>query len=375
MTGEHLASALVAAGVRHATGVPCSYFGSFYAAAAARGAPAYVAAPHEGLAVSLAAGWALAGELPCVLMQNSGLGNAVNPLTSLVVPYRLPMVLFVSGRAFRTADEPQHRLMGEHLEGFLEACGTRWSVCPAEPAALAAAVQDAVDQARRAQGPHAVIIPKGTFDKHVLPAPKAPGRPTRREVLVQLAPRLGERVVVSSTGFTSRDLYAVADRARNFYMQGSMGHASSIGLGLAQRGCRVVVLDGDGAALMHLGAMAMIGQHPSAPLCHLVFDNGVHESTGNQRVAAAPVDFAAVARAVGYREVRRVEAAGDVAAALEAALAVDGPSCLVIGVRVEGEGSPAPRITEGLEHHEVARRLRESLGGDGAGLPVRSGER
>jgi phosphonopyruvate decarboxylase len=295
-------------------------------------------------------------------MQSSGLGNAVNPLTSLVVPFRLPVLVLVSGRGWRTPDEPQHRLMGEHLEAFLQASGVPWLTCPSDVQSLGGLIEDAVERAREAEGPVAVVVPRGTFSRHVMPPPPAPGRPTRGEVLRALVPRLRDRAVVSTTGFTSRDLHALADRDRNFYMQGSMGHAAGIGLALAQLGHRVVVLDGDGAALMHLGAMAMIGRHPGIHLCHIILDNGVHESTGNQPVSPAPVDFAAVARAVGYRHAGRCDSTTELDRELDAALGPEGPSCLVAQVRVEDGAAPASRITDTLGHHELARRFRDSLG-------------
>lgn len=361
MTGADLARALIRAGISRAAGVPCSYFGDFYEHVATSNDLRYTPTPHEGLAISLAAGWALGGSVPCVLMQNSGLGNAVNPLTSLVVPFHLPVLMLVSGRGWQAPDEPQHRLMGEHLEAFLQASGASWLTCPSDVGSLADVVKDGVERACRTEGPVAIVVPKGTFSRHVIHPPPAPGRPTRGEVLRSLAPRLGDRAVVSTTGFTSRDLYALADRDRNFYMQGSMGHAAGIGLALAQLGHRVVVLDGDGAALMHLGAMAMIGRHPGIQLCHIIFDNGVHESTGNQPVAPNPVDFVAIARAVGYRHVSRCDSGAGLDRELQAALGSEGPSCLVAQVRVEDDAAAASRITDTLGHHELSRRFRDSL--------------
>lgn len=361
MTGEELLEALQAAGVRHAAGVPCSYYGNFFSAAEADDRFEYVPAPHEGLAVSLAAGWALSGKLSAVLLQNSGLGNAVNPLTSLVVTYRLPLLLFVSGRGWGHKDEPQHQVMGENLERFLDACAVPYSVCPAEPEAMKSAIAEAAAQAAKSCGPRALIVPKNTFTKATAKAPAANGRPSRREVIAALSPLLGDRALVTTTGFTSRDAYAVGDRPRNFYMQGSMGHASSIGLGLAMAGHPAVVLDGDGAALMHASALSMIAQATSAPLCHVILENGVYESTGNQAVWTNRPDFAAMARAAGYREVLRVRQGAELGEAFRRALSSSGPSCVVVEVRVDADAGPAPRITEGLQPHELASRLRESL--------------
>jgi phosphonopyruvate decarboxylase len=362
MKGSDLVQALARASIRRVSGVPCSFFGDFYSRAAPGGLQ-YVPAANEGLAVSLAAGWALTGELPAILMQNSGLGNAVNPITSLLVPYRLGALLFVSGRAYGVADEPQHRLMGENLKAFIASCGMPALECPKDdPAELSALVEGAAQRARAQGSPVALIVTKGTFSKHVCERPAAePSWPTRREVLTALDAALEDAVVVSTTGYTSRDLFAIHDRKRNFYMQGSMGHASSIALGIAQSGQKVVVVDGDGAALMQLGAMAMIGQHADAPICHVLIDNGIHESTGNQRVAERPVQYEAVARALGYRRIKRCTHREELAEDVKQALAVPGTSFLAVPVRVEEDVAPSRRITEELQHDDVARRVRESL--------------
>lgn len=367
MRGQALLDALASVGATRGSGVPCSYFGDLFDEVERRPTFKYLKAPNEGTAVAAAAGFALAGELPFVVMQNSGLGNAVNPLTSLVAPYRIPLLLFVSGRAWHSNDEPQHRLMGAHLDAFLEQCGARVFPVAASEAALQGVVAEMARVAREECLCAAMVIPKGTFALAKSPAPPAASAPsverlTRDDVLQALAARLSsEHVVVATTGFTSRDLFRICDRERNFYMQGSMGHASAIGLGVALSGHPTVVVDGDGACLMHMGALALVGQASPQRFCHVVLDNGAYESTGGQRVVDRPVDFAGVARALGYHYVVECTARADIERELATCLAHDGAACLIVRTALDRANDASPRITEKYAHHEVARRVQHSL--------------
>ncbi|MBI2898889.1 MAG: hypothetical protein HYY17_01765 [Planctomycetes bacterium] len=178
----------------------------------------------------------------------------------------------------------------------------------------------------------------------------------RWEALAKIVPLAGDAMIVTCNGMLGRDLWALGDRPRNFYMIGSMGLASSIGLGLAlaQPKKRVVILDGDGNLLMNLGGLANVGALKPSNLVHFVLDNGVHASTGDQKTVSRSVPLEEVARAAGYRKVGRIRDGVETAA--KEFLAAEGPSCLVVEIE-PGNQPKVPRV--GLEPPAIARRFRD----------------
>ena len=361
-------------------GVPCSYLKPFINHAIDAPDLHYVAAANEGDAVAVAAGAALGG-LPAVAMfQNSGLGNAVNPLTSLNHVFRLPVLVITTlrGEPGGVPDEPQHQLMGAITTGLLDLMQVAWDWFPSTSEQVAPVLDRAVAHMRETGRPFALVMRKDSVAAQPLQsAPRAPAQPavrslpslapqaTRSALLraVQQAAAPGD-LLVATTGYTGRELYALDDRDNQLYMVGSMGCASSLGLGLAlaRPDRRVIVLDGDGAALMRLGAMATLGAVRVPNLVHLVLDNGVHESTGGQGTVSPVIDFCAIAQACGYRSVRRVAAPEALATALRAA--VSGPGFIHVPM-LPGIAERLPRPDRLPE--QVARRFAAALG------PRRSG--
>jgi phosphonopyruvate decarboxylase len=363
-------------GFRLFTGVPCSYLKPFINYALEAPELEYIGAANEGDAVAIAAGADLAGWRAVVMFQNSGLGNAVNPLTSLNFPFRIPALLIVTwrGEPGGPADEPQHQQMGQVTPGMLDLLGIRWEPFPQAEAEVGAVLARAVEHMDETRLPYALVMRKDSVAPHALrsrPAsrPAAPrvlspaawpaGPPGRDGVLrcVQAAVRPGD-AVIATTGYTGRALYALDDRASQLYLVGSMGCASSVGLGvaLAQPHRRVVVLDGDGAALMRLGALATIGERRPPNLVHLLLDNERHESTGGQATAARSADLAAVAVACGYPRVVRAASLDECAGALSAG----GEELSFIHVKTgPGENGALPRPT--VTPRQVAERFRSWL--------------
>ncbi|OGV63245.1 MAG: phosphonopyruvate decarboxylase [Lentisphaerae bacterium RIFOXYB12_FULL_65_16] len=296
------------------TGVPCSFLKGLINDALNQ--TDYIIAPNEGEAVAIASGAWLGGRKPVVLLQNSGLGNAVNPLSSLNYVFRIPVLGFVSLRGEPgQKDEPQHVLMGQITTGMLDLLRIRWEFL--DPDITTAAGQLArADAAVAERESFFFVVRRKTFTDvplaprvQVVQPRSVPGvaddvgpRPSRVLVLRTVLEYAGDAVIIATTGYTGRELYELGDRKQNFYMVGSMGCASSLGLGLAlaQPRRRVIVLDGDGAALMRLGALTTLGCCAPANLLHLVLDNGCYESTGAQQTVSASVDFAGVAAACGY---------------------------------------------------------------------------
>lgn len=329
-------------GVSLASGVPCSLLSPLFDATAADPAWSYVPAASEGEALAVAAGAWLGGRLGLVLLQNSGLGNAVNPLTSLCATYGIPAVLVIGHRGQSADDAPQHRLMGQVTAPLLELLGVPWRALGSEDGSALADAAWAAHTATERCGPAALLVARGTFgasDSSLSSATARSGNaalegasqhgvdsvvegaaprsasaavegtrcvrpPTRWEALSALSAALrDDDLVIATTGRTGRELLAIEDRPGSFPMAGSMGCASALGLGLALAvpGRRVIVLDGDGALLMKLGSCATIGARGPGSLLHLLLDNGCYASTGGQPSASPGVCLPSVAAACGYR--------------------------------------------------------------------------
>jgi phosphonopyruvate decarboxylase len=360
-------------GMTFCSGVPCSLLGPFPELLSRQSDVEYVAATHEGEAVALAAGAWLGGGRPVVFMQNSGLGNAVNPLTSLVRPYRMPMLLLVTWRGRPgQRDEPQHRLMGRLTLDLLAAMEVPHLVLAPSPRALDQQVAELVAGMDEGSQPAALVVEPGTVaaDVAVTEVPP-PGRgegsvedgrsfagpPTRIAALARVLELVPDSAaIVSTTGKCSRELFTLRDRPQHFYQVGSMGSASAIGLAVARVSARpVVVLDGDGAALMRLGTMATIGTYGPPNLVHVVLDNQAHDSTGGQRTVSSNVRFAAVAAACGYRRAVATDSLEGLAKAFGAAVAGSGPTLIHQRI-IPGSLPDLTRVPSDLPR--IARRFR-----------------
>jgi phosphonopyruvate decarboxylase len=316
------------------TGVPCSYLKPFINYVIDAPDIAYIGAANEGEAVAIASGADLGGKRAVVMFQNSGFGNTVNPLTSLNMIFKVPVLVITTlrGEPGGAHDEPQHELMGEITPGLFDLMRIPWEFFPTEESEVAAVVARAVAHMDANRTPYGLIMKKDSVADHKLKTKAAPkpitafqvgpwqatdALPSRRDVLsaVQRTVRPTD-ALVATTGFTGRALYALDDRASQLYMVGSMGCASAFGLGLAwaQPARRTIVLDGDGAALMRLGALATVGYERPGNLLHIVLDNEVHDSTGSQSTVSHSVDLAGVAAACGYPRVIRAHTAAEVEA-------------------------------------------------------------
>jgi phosphonopyruvate decarboxylase len=317
ITAQAFMDEATAQGFDFYTGVPCSYLTPLINGILSNRDLAYVGAASEGEAVAIAAGAWLAGRKTVVMCQNSGLGNTVNPLTSLNAPFRIPTLLVTTWRGRPgEPDEPQHEVMGEITQRLLDLMGVEHRAFPNETDVIAASLRQASDVMADIQLPFAFVMAKGDVADSPLnqPAPRhtAPGRradlstggerPTRAQVLEHFLALIDDQTaVIATTGKSGRELFTLADRDQHLYQVGSMGGASGMALGIALNTTkRVVVLDGDGAALMKLGTFATIGAQSPANLIHILLDNGVHDSTGGQATVSASVDFAAIALACSY---------------------------------------------------------------------------
>ncbi len=341
------ADILKKAGITLFVGVPDSLMKDFIAYVSEREKKQHVPSANEGNAVAVAAGHYLAtGKLACVYMQNSGFGNAVNPLVSLADPavYGIPMLLLIGWRGEPGAhDEPQHVRQGVITPALLKTLGIPYKILPASAGGAKSAIRLAALGAKKHARPYALVVQKGTFSPYTKKSDKnlATGM-LREEALELILSQLHKRdVVVSTTGKTSREVFEIRERhgethARDFLTVGSMGHASSIALGIAhaKKSRRVVCLDGDGALLMHMGAVATIGTSGASNFLHIVLNNGAHESVGGQATVGLEINIPAIARACGYKSVASVHAAQALKKVLPKFLRKQGPTLLEVKIAV-----------------------------------------
>lgn len=303
-----------------------------------------IIAANEGAAIGLAAGYHLAtGQIPVVYMQNSGLGNTVNPLLSLTDEevYNIPVLLLIGWRGEPGKhDEPQHVKQGKVTIPLLNAMGIRNMVMAAEESALATQLDEAVTYMNATHRSFAFLIQKGTFSDYQLQSSSpSPFTMSREEAIQTVAGSIrDEAVIVSTTGMISRELFEY--RAHNgmrhdsdFLTVGSMGHASQIALGIAlqQPQRPVYCFDGDGATIMHMGSLGIIGSMAPKNYTHVVFNNGAHDSVGGQPTVGFRINIPMVASACGYRSVTSVDNIDALRAALQEK--TDGPRLIEVKVK------------------------------------------
>lgn len=304
-----------------------------------------IIAANEGAAVGLAAGHYLAtGQPACVYMQNSGEGNIINPLASLTDQevYNIPVLLLIGWRGRPGVhDEPQHIKQGKVTTGLLNVMGVNYEVLSKEEDKAAKQIEKAA-KALANKEVFALVIEKDTFEDYKLQNVEVNDLSMSREDAIQtVAAALGEKdCIVSTTGMISRELFEYRaamnqGHERDFLTVGSMGHASQIALGiaLAQPERRVWCFDGDGAAIMHMGSMAIVANKAPKNYVHVVFNNGAHDSVGGQPTVGLKIDLPAVAKAVSYKAIYSVETKEYLQELLEKLKAQDGPVLLEVKVR------------------------------------------
>ena len=370
ITPEFFIEKLRSEGIDFFAGVPdsllknvCAYITDHFDAAH------NIIAANEGAAVGLAAGHYLAsGKAGCVYMQNSGEGNAINPLASLTDKevYNIPMLLLIGWRGKPGIhDEPQHVKQGKITTELLNVLGINYDVLSKEEDKAAKQISKAVEGINNKEV-YALVIEKDTFEEYKLQNIETNNLTMCREDAIQsVAASLDERdCIVSTTGMISRELFEYRasmnqSHERDFLTVGSMGHASQIALGIAleRPDRRVWCFDGDGATIMHMGSLAIVASKSPKNYIHVVFNNGAHDSVGGQPTVGLRIDLPAVAKAVGYAAVYSVDNKADLETVLDKVKDSTGPVFLEIKVKKGNRKDLGRPTTTPIQNKEALMRF------------------
>ena len=311
---------LLNSGVDFFTGVPDSLLKNFCQNISSRDNIKHIVAANEGNAVALAIGsYVSSAKIPVVYMQNSGLGNAINPLLSIASPdvYSIPILLIIGWRGEPgTIDEPQHMNQGEVTLQLLDTIGIDYEVLSGNWMIAKNQVDKALINLKKNSIPYALVVRKDIFSiEAIVKEDFCKYCLTREEVLKYLIYKiLDEDIIVATTGKTSRELYELrkitkTSHKTDFLNIGGMGHTSQIALGIAlnKQENRIICIDGDGSAIMHMGALAISGCSNCKNFYHIIINNGMHESVGGQRTVGYDIDFVSIAKACGYAYTDSIE--------------------------------------------------------------------
>lgn len=305
-----------------------------------------IIAANEGGAVGLAAGYYLATEkIPVVYMQNSGEGNIINPLMSLTDKevYNIPLLLLIGWRGEPgTKDEPQHVKQGKVTLSLLETMGIKYEILSQNEEECSNQLERAKKYMEETNEAFALIVQKGVFSDYTLQNKIETEFPlSREEAIKEVTSSIEEdAVIVSTTGMISRELFEYRESVnqgheKDFLTVGSMGHASQIALGIAiqKKGNRVYCFDGDGATLMHMGALAITASIQPSNYIHVVFNNGAHDSVGGQPTVGLQMNLPKIAEACGYKKAISVSTIDELKQEIETIKTMNGPILLEIKVK------------------------------------------
>ncbi len=339
----------------------------------------HIIAANEGAAIGLAIGHHLSsGKIPLVYLQNSGLGNTVNPLLSLASEevYSIPIMLLIGWRGEPgVKDEPQHIHQGRVTPDLLKTMGIPYTIIDSKMSQdqLMNSILDQIEICKNYKKPVCILVRKGTFQsykKKIIESPHDDFK-LEREEAVELATNECENnaVIVCTTGMLSRELFEYRENnnlghGRDFLCVGGMGHASQIATGIAidQIDRPVYCFDGDGSSLMHMGSMAITGTKKLPNLIHIVFNNGCHESVGGQPTVAQKISLSKVASSLGYQFAQTVKDKKDLIFAINKAKEFKSTSFIEVLVR-PGHRSDIgrPTTTPNQNKNDLMRTLKGAI--------------
>lgn len=334
-------SSLKKRNIRFFTGVPDSILKQLSLILEKKKSNEHVVATNEGSAISLGIGYYLATKkIPCVYLQNSGLGNAINPLISIVHKkvYSIPMLLIIGWRgAPKSNDEPQHMIKGKITRNLLKLLNIKFMILNNKKDLKK--LEKLILFSSQNKVPVACLIKKDSFinsKTKTLEKLKKNSREIFIKDFLKTIPRNSK--IVSTTGYTSRELFQIRKEnkiknGKDFYMIGGMGHASMVSLGISSKfKGQVFCLDGDGSLLMHMGSMRTIGNLKSKNFKHILLNNNMHESVGGQVTHAKNINFNKLVKSIGYKNYFKVNNELNYTKAIKKLMKSSGPSLLEVKI-------------------------------------------
>jgi phosphonopyruvate decarboxylase len=303
----------------------------------------HIISANEGGAIALASGYNLAtGKIGLVYMQNSGQGNVINPLVSLADPevYSIPILLLIGWRGEPgKQDEPQHVKQGKITFDLLNVLEIPYEILPDSLEEAEKILEKAIRYMKEKNAPFALVAKKGIFEEYALKNETQHSFEMSRENAIKLVvdSLSSEDIIISTTGKISRELFEYREELKqnhdkDFLTVGSMGHSSQIALGIALQKPekQIYCLDGDGSVIMHMGSLAIIGQHARKNFKHIIFNNGAHDSVGGQPTAGFEIDLQSIAKACGYNISLKAETVEEITEKMNLIKSTEGPALLEI---------------------------------------------
>jgi len=301
---------------------------------------------NEGNAIALAAGYHLAtGKIGMVYMQNSGMGNAINPITSLIDKkvYNIPLIILIGWRGEPgKKDEPQHVKQGEITKSLLDVLGIPFSIIPESINEMNHVVEKALKYIKEQNAVYVFLARKGIFEPYnPIGEKESTINLSREEALKTAIDQLSSKdIIVSTTGKLSRELFEYREELKqnhnsDFLTVGSMGHCSQIALGIAMSKPtrNIYCFDGDSAVIMHMGSLAIIGSLKTENFKHIIFNNGAHDSVGGQESVGLQINIPLIAKACGYNSVFKADTKDEIIEKIKMMKTIKGPTLLEIKVK------------------------------------------
>ncbi len=318
---------------------------------------------NEGIALSMASGYYTATKrIPVVMMQNSGFGNTINPLTSLNQIYNIPVLYIISWRGFggKGKDAPEHDIMGENLENILKAFKISYYIL--EEDNYKEQIEKSIKEIKSKNKPVALILKKGLISSYEFNKKKSKYELSRLDAIKIIKDSSKDAIFISSTGYPSRDSFQAKDTA-DFYMLGSMGHTLAFGIGVSlNTKKKVIVFDGDGSSLMHLGSLATLAIENIKNLIYVVLDNNAHDSTGGQPTGTEKINFEKIAEGFNFKNISKIEKKEELRNIINQFIKKEGPSFLHI--LVNQESKIGKRVSDKHSCEEIKNRFMRELEND-----------
>tara|TARA_Y100000310_G_scaffold239808_1_gene243540 strand:+ start:2760 stop:3848 length:1089 start_codon:yes stop_codon:yes gene_type:complete len=315
---------------------------------------------NEGIALSIASGHYISTKkIPVVMMQNSGFGNTINPLTSLNQIYNIPILYLLSWRGFggRGKDAPEHDFMGENFENILKTFKIPYQIIEEEN--YKEQIEEAVNEIKSTNKPTALILKKGLISSYGSTKKDNKYELSRLDAMKIIKDSIKDSVFISSTGYPSRDSFQAKD-TKDFYMLGSMGHTLPFGIGISlNTNKKVVVFDGDGSSLMHLGSLTTISTEEIKNLIYVVLDNNVHDSTGGQPTGTEKINFEKIAEGFNFKNISKIENKEELKKMINELNIKEGPT--FIHLLVNQESNVGKRVSDEYSCEDIKNRFINEL--------------